>query len=183
MNIRTQGTQKEAQIINIDDVKKPTMHYKVDYDSTHPEQTIRSFVADIKGMVSKYEWNRDRIIEIEKEFTDLEHYIEIAPFQNVPCGYKLYRKIAELRRERRACKNENDLLQPVYEYFHATAVLDKLSICQGEVAKADSAVKSRCYQVRTGVLDDYILDEHPDIHVGLNLLTGETALCKEVASI
>ena len=175
MNLKTTGTQKESQVIQLEGYNRPVMHYRVDFDTTKPEDAIRGFVSDIKGMIAKYEWNRDRIIEIEKELLDLEHYIEIAPFQNVPSGYRLYRQIAELRRERRACKNENDLLQAVYDYFHATPVLDRLAAVQGAVATADKGIKSRVYQVRSDILDERIAYEHPD-HIGVNLLTGETAL-------
>ena len=156
MIIRTQGSQKEASIIEITKKVNPVLHYDLEYDTTHPEETIRTFVADIKEMIAKYEWNKERIREVEAELCDLEHYIEIASFKNVPEGYRLYRKIAELRRERRACKSEIDLLQPIYEYFHATEVLNKLSAVQGNVAKSKYSVDGRCYLVRTEVLDPYL---------------------------
>lgn len=156
MKITTGSTQKDTKIVEITPSKVNVLHYDVEYDACKPEETIRDFVARAKAMVSKYEFNKSRILEIEQEMTDLCHYIEIAPFKNVPEGYKLYRKMAELRRERRACKNENDLLQPVYEHFHATAVLDKLSGIQGECAKCKSAIDARYYNVRTGILDEWI---------------------------
>jgi hypothetical protein len=148
----------------------------VDYDSTKPEQTFREFVSDVKGMVARYADNKARIAEIEQELVDLEHYIEIADYQPVPAGYHLYRKLAELRRERRACKSENDLLQPVYDYFHATEVLQRLSILQGDCAKAKSAIDSRTYRTRTGVLESFIdspkkdrMDPEKIIDLGGNL--------------
>ena len=157
MNIRSFGTQKEQTVVNTAERKSnPILHYNIDYDSTKPEETIRNFVADIRGMVTRFEMNKSRIIEIETQLVDLEHYIEIENFKTVPNGYKLYRKLAELRRERRACKNENDLLQPIYEYFHATEVLNRLSTVQGECAKAKSAIDGRCYLVRTDILEEYM---------------------------
>ena len=157
MNIKSFGTQKNQTVVDMKSRKaNPILHYNVDYDSTKPEETIRNFVSDIRGMVSKFEWNRNRISEIETELVDLEHYIEIASYKTVPNGYKLYRKLAELRRERRACKNENDLLQPIYEYFHATEVLNRLSTVQGECAKAKNAIDGRCYLVRTDILEEYL---------------------------
>ena len=156
MKITKAGTQRTTT--DIPEWKLPSrdLHYTVDYDSTNPEQTFRDFVANVKGMVSRYEDNKARVAEIEQELVDLEHYIEIASYQNLPNGYRLYRKLAELRRERRACKSENDLLQPVYDYFHATEVLPRLSILQGDCAKAKSAIDSRTYRTRTGVLEQFI---------------------------
>ena len=157
MKVTTTGTQKESRIIDIVKTKKnPILHYDLEYDSTKPEQTIRDFVASIKGMVSRYEDNKARIIEIEDELQDIYHYIEISTYKKVPDGYKLYRKMAELRRERRACKNEIDLLWPIYEYFHATEVLNKLSHVQGECAKSKEAIDNRTYTIRTDILDEWL---------------------------
>ena len=174
MEIKTQGTQKEAKIVDIPDTcRNQTMHYRVDYDTTNPDKTLGDFISRVKNMIKRYEHNDSRIREIETELVDLEHFIEIASYQTVPKGYKLYRKIAELRRERRACKNENDLLRPVYDHFHATTVLTKLSNVYSEVSRTKTAVNSRCYTVRTDVLDEYLEKETPILPTGLNILTGE----------
>lgn len=178
MKVTTGGTQKESKIIDIAPVKKNhVLHYDLEYDSMKPEQTIRDFVGRIKGMVARFESNKDRIIEIENELLDIYHYIEISTYKKVPDGYKLYRKMAELRRERRACKNENDLLQPIYEYFHATEVLNKLSHVQGECTKCKEAIDNRTYTVRTDILDEWLepqgttvdVVEEDDEPVGVNL--------------
>lgn len=162
MNIKSFGTQKEQTVVDTAQRKaNPVLHYTVEYDSSKPEETIRNFVSDIRGMVRKFEWNKARITEIETELVDLEHYIEIASYKTVPNGYKLYRKLAELRRERRACKNENELLQPVYEHFHATEALNRLSTVQGECAKVKSAIDSRCYLVRTDILEEFMNPPKP----------------------
>ena len=137
------------------------MHYDLDYDSTKPEMTIRNFVSDVKDMIARFEGNKARVIAIEEELQDIYHYIEISTYKSVPIGYKLYRKLAELRRERRSCKNENDLLQPIYEYFHATEVLNKLSHVQGECAKVKTTIDNRTYLVRTDILDKWIEPDEP----------------------
>ena len=158
MKITTNGTQKESQVINITATKKNAviLHYDIEFDSTKPENTIREFVSNIKGMISRFESNKSRIIEIENELLDIYHYIEISSYKTVPVGYKLYRKMAELRRERRACKNEIDLLQPIYDYFHATEVLNRLSRVQGECAKAKRSINDRAYVTRTDILDELL---------------------------
>lgn len=160
MIIRTAGSQKESQVIEIQPNKpNPIMHYTIEYDTTHPEETIRKFCSDIRGMVSRYEGNKQRLVEIEGEHQDLLHYIEIAPFKTVPNGYKLYRKLAELRRERRALKNENDLLQPLYDAFRQPDILNRLSKVQGDVSKVHEAIDGRVYGMRTDILNDWFEPE------------------------
>lgn len=159
MIVRSQGTQKETEIIELNvETKKASklLHYAVDYDTTKPEDTLRKFVSDIKGMMQRFEGNKVRISEIEKQLGDIEHYIEISTNKTVPNGYKLYRKLAELRRERRACKNENDLLQPIYDGFHTNDILNRISKVQGDCAKAKEAIDERVYQIRTSILDEYL---------------------------
>lgn len=157
MVIRTAGTQKQSTTMEVTNGKKnPILHGDIEYDFTQPEQTIRDFVAAVKAMVARFEYNKGRIVAIEAELQDLYHYIELSSFKTVPNGYKLYRKLAELRRERRSCKNENDLLQPIYEYFHATEVLTKLAHVQGECAKVKSVIDNRSYLVRTDILDEWL---------------------------
>lgn len=159
MVIRTQGTQKEAQVIDISKKTTPILHSDIDYDTTKPEETLRTFISDVRKMLTRYSENKERINQIENELNDLEHYIELSIFKPVVPGYKLYRRLAELRKERRACKNEIDLLQPIWEHFHATEVLNKLSMVQGEVAKTKSAVDNRCYVCRSNIVEEITEDE------------------------
>lgn len=176
MIIRTAGSQKESQVINIQPNKpNPIMHYNIEYDTTQPEETIRKFCSDIRGMIARYEGNKQRLIEIEGEHQDLLHYIEIAPFKTVPNGYKLYRKLAELRRERRALKNENDLLQPLYETFRQPDILNRLSKVQGDVSKVHEAIDGRVYGMRTDILNDWFEPEKKE-EPGVTVVEAEEKL-------
>ena len=160
MIIRTAGSQKESQVMDIQPSKpNQVLHYSIEYDTTHPEDTIRKFCSDIREMVARYEGNKQRLIEIEGEHQDLLHYIEISPFKKVTDGYKLYRKLAELRRERRALKNENDLLQPLYDTFRQPDILNRLSKVQGDVSKVHDAIDGRVYGMRTDILNDWFEPE------------------------
>lgn len=181
MKITTTGTQKEAKVLDITPMKNRILHYDLEYDSTNPEQTLRDFVANTKAMVARFEDNKNRIIEIESELQDLYHYIEISTYKKVPDGYKLYRKMAELRRERRACKNENDLLQPIYEHFHATEVLNKLSHVQGECAKCKEAIDNRFYAARTDILDEWL--EPPETETTVKVIADESEEEKDDGSV
>ena len=163
MIIRTAGSQKESQIMDIQPSKpNQILHYSIEYDTTHPEETIRKFCSDIREMVTRYEGNKQRLIEIEGEHQDLLHYIEISPFKKVTDGYKLYRKLAELRRERRALKNENDLLQPLYDTFRQPDMLNRLSKVQGDVTKVHEAIDCRVYGTRSDILNDWFEPEKKD---------------------
>lgn len=163
MIIRTAGSQKQSQVMDIQPSKpNQILHYSIEYDTTHPEETIRKFCSDIREMVTRYEGNKQRLIEIEGEHQDLLHYIEISPFKKVTDGYKLYRKLAELRRERRALKNENDLLQPLYDTFRQPDILNRLSKVQGDVSKMHDAIDGRVYGMRTDILNDWFEPEKKD---------------------
>lgn len=159
MVIKTAGTQKESQVIDISKKTTPILHSDIDYDTTKPEETLRAFVSDVRKMLARYSENRDRIMQIEAELNDLEHYIELSIFKPVVPGYKLYRRLAALRKERRACKNEIDLLQPIWEHFHATEVLNKISMVQGEVGKTKNSVDNRCYVCRSNIVEEIAEDE------------------------
>lgn len=173
MIIRTAGSQKESQVMDIQPSKpNQILHYNVEYDTTHPEDTIRKFCSDIREMVSRYEGNKQRLIEIEGEHQDLLHYIEISPFKKVTDGYKLYRKLAELRRERRALKNENDLLQPLYDTFRQPDILNRLSKVQGDVSKVHDAIDGRVYGTRSDILNDWFEPEKKD-EPGVTVIEAE----------
>lgn len=173
MIIRTTGSQKESKVLDIQPSKpNQILHYTIEYDTTHPEDTIRKFCSDIREMVTRYEGNKQRLIEIEGEQQDLLHYIEISPFKKVSDGYKLYRKLAELRRERRALKNENDLLQPMYDAFHQPDILNKLSKVQGDVSKVHEAIDGRVYGMRTDILNDWFEPEKKE-EPGVTVVAAE----------
>lgn len=163
MVIKTGGTQKEQSVIEVAKKQPVLLHYDLEYDTTDPEGKLREFVSDIRKMLTKYESNKTRIFEIEAEINDLEHYMEIGKnYKNVHEGYRLYRKLAELRRERRSCKSENDLLEPVYNYFHATEILNKLSWVQGETARVRETIDQRVYGVRTDALNEWLKEEEKE---------------------
>ena len=148
----TKSAPKE-KVIN---PERPLLFSADEYDSKKPEDTFRAFIRNVKDMVKKYEANIARIAELEDEMQDVMHFMEMAKPKNVPTGYKLYKKLTDIRKERRACKNENDLLKPVYDMFHGTKLLDQLSFVQGECGKAKKAIDGRAYAIRTHILEDMI---------------------------
>lgn len=133
---------------------KPVLSGCGDYDTLHPEQTFKDFCAAVREMISRYESDKDRLVELENEMQDILHYIELSGDKDIQAGFKLYKKLAIVRRERRDCKNEMDLLQPVYDAFHETSLLTKLTDVLGKVRSNQQFVETRCYSVRTDILGD-----------------------------
>ena len=177
--IKTFGNQKESKTVELEASKPgPQLRYTFEYDTLHPENKVKGFVADIRGMLARYDQNLLRIKEIENSLCDIEHYMEISTYKNIREGYRLYRKLAECRRERRALKSENDLLRPVVEYFRSTNVLDKLSNVQGDVAKSQSLVDARVYTVRTDILDEFLDKDEIVGESVLNLMSIEEAIAE-----
>lgn len=125
-----------------------------EYDTLHPEETFKHFCCSVRELLSRYEQNSSRLSELDQQMQDLLHYIELSGDKNANAGYKLYKQIAIVRRERRACKNEMDLLQPVYDAFQDDVLLNKLYDIQAKCRNAKRQIDNRAYTVRTDVLKD-----------------------------
>ena len=135
---------------------RPVLFNSEEYDTLHPESTIRLFCGDIREMISRYEGNKERFNELENEMQDLLHYIEMTGDKNANIGFKLYKRLSEVRRERRICQNEIDLLQPIYDSFKDTDLLNTLASIQGRCGSVKKQIDGRAYTVRTDVLDQFI---------------------------
>ena len=134
---------------------KPILRNDQEYDTTQPEETMRKFVFAVKEMMARYEWCKSRLVELENEMQDILHYAEMASNKCVPDGFKVYAHLRDVRRERRQCKSEIELLYPVYEKFHGTTFLDQISMVQGQCGTVKRTIESRGYSIRTDVLNDF----------------------------
>lgn len=120
-----------------------------------PEGTLRDFVKFFREIKPRYEEAVRLQGEYESQISDIQHYAELHPNLNAAQGNKLYRKLAEALRNRRACKIEVQLLEPMYQYVMKTNGLpDQLSSVQGRIHTAREKIESRIYRCRTEVLDD-----------------------------
>ena len=135
---------------------RPILTSALEYDTLHPEETIKEFCAAIRTMLSRYQYNKDEYDNLEQKMQDILHYIEMGSNKNANTGFKLYKQLAEIRRERRRCKNELDLLQPIYDAFGGNEKLNALAQVQGACKIAKQAINNRAYTVRTDVLDSYV---------------------------
>ena len=131
-----------------------TLNMRMEYDTTNPVQHISEFVAFSKLVVSRYEENLRLVSVYDKETQDVLHYIELHQNMNAADGNAMYKKLREIRRNRRQCKNEIDLLDPVYQFFKSQAgdMVSQLTSVQGRCKQLKTVIDGRQYTLRTGVI-------------------------------
>ena len=125
-----------------------------------------TMVTIFQDVTRNYERNTEDIRRIEEEINDLNHEIELSEPKNMYQGYLMYKAIRELRIERRRCKEENELLKDMYEYFKSQqgqAFKSKIQQIQGSAAKLRDVQERRTYVPRQR--DDLtITDQHSTAH-------------------
>lgn len=137
-------------------VKKPepiTLKRDVEFDSLDPVNQLQTFMAFAKDVITRYEENQRLWDETDKQTQDILHFIELSENMNAANGYKAYKKLAEVRRNRRQYKNEIDLLQPLYEYLtNNMSVINQLTMIQGKCRNNKETIQLRSYSMRTEVI-------------------------------
>lgn len=115
------------------------------------ENYSTTLITIYQNVVRDYERGLERIEEIQDELQDIFHEIEISPSKNMYLGYLLYRRIRELRIERRRLKEETELMKETYEYFkgqQGQAFKNKMQQLQGNAAKLRKTQENRTYKPR-----------------------------------
>ena len=110
--------------------------------------TIITIYHDV---VKNYERNMEEIKRIEEELNDLNHEAELSEPKDMYKGYLIYKQIRDLRIERRRCKEENELLKDMYEYFkgqHGQSFKSKIQAIQSNAAKLREMQEHRTYVPR-----------------------------------
>lgn len=136
-------------------VPKPTLitlKKQGKFDSLMPEEKLKDFLGFARDVITRYEADVRRQSDLEQETQDLLHYVELSDDMNACVGNKMYQKIREIRRERRACKNEIDLLKPLYDYLADKTVINQLAAIQGKCRTSKEAINQRAYTLRTDVI-------------------------------
>ena len=136
--------------------KKKVMHNDFEYDSLKPEEEFKRFTGYIRKCLSQFERDQEVLDQTEREIQDILHYMEMSSNKKRQDGFNIYKRLTEARRERRRCKNEIELLHPVYELFHGTKLLDQLSQLQGSCRIVKESIDNRIYNPRTDVLDIFM---------------------------
>ena len=125
-----------------------------DYDSLHPEETLRRFVSFLHSVRSRYDANYAVVGEMDLSQQDLLHAIEMSDDMDAKGGYDMYRRTREVRRNRRCCKNENELLEPIRNFLENNAgFITSLERLQGDVAAAKQRIDGKRYTYRTKIME------------------------------
>ena len=125
------------------------------YDTLDTTEHIKAFCAFMRDVVARYEENQRRQEEAETMEMDIEHAIELAERLTEKEKKVLYSKLTEVLQTRRACKSENEILQPLYNYFSDKVLLNKMSQLQGTVTNIKEIIENRTYSCRTSILEDF----------------------------
>lgn len=131
-----------------------SLYRRIEYDSLNPVDHLRSFVSFLRAVQSRFDDNYRIVGECDLQGQDILHKAEMGDDLDVKRGFKLYKIIREVRRKRRACKNENDLLRPICAYLEKHPdLISQLERLQGEVAQSQSAIDNRRYTMRTDLFE------------------------------
>ena len=130
-----------------------TLRRKQEYDSLKPEETLKDFLKFARGVITRYEDNQRLQADLEQETQDLLHYMELHDNMNACMGNEMYKKMREIRRQRRNCKHEIELLKPLYDFFSDQTVIQQLSKIQGQCRTSKDAIALRSYTLRTDVVE------------------------------
>ena len=130
------------------------------------ENYSTTVVTIFQNVVKDYERDLDRIKEIEDELQDLYHEIELSPSKDMYAGYLLYKRIRELRIERRRCKDETELMKETYEFFKSQqgqSFKNKIQSLQGSARKLRDVQEKRTYKLRVRndlTIEGFTSNEH-----------------------
>lgn len=110
--------------------------------------TMVTIFQDVK---KNYENNLEIIKQTEDELNDLYHEAELSEPKDMYKGYLVYKAIRDTRIRRRTAKEENELLQDMYDYLMSPAgqsFKSKIQSVQGASVKLRVTQESRTYQPR-----------------------------------
>ena len=158
---RLLANQKPISIIQTpkpDPTTPPTLVFtnnEKDYDTLDSVRQIRTFCNFVKDLIARYEENERQQAEAETMEMDIKHCMELVPKLTEKQKKILYTKLTEVLQLRRACKSENEILSPLYNYFKDKVLLNKLTQLQGSVSTTKEIVSNKAYSCRTSVLEGF----------------------------
>lgn len=114
---------------------------------------LRTIIIEAPKML---EANLEEIRVLENEIMDIEHVLELKPF-NASKGYAYARQISEARKRRRVLKDQNDQLKPLVEVLRRPKITgNELNKAIGEIRRVKKTLEGRTYRmrVRTDLQDE-----------------------------
>lgn len=115
------------------------------------ENYSTTIVTIYQNVVKDYERDLERIEEIQGELQDIMHEIELSSPKDMYNGWLLYKRIRELRIERRRCKEQTELMKETYEFFKSQQGQNfktKMQQLQSNAAKLRNVQEQRTYKPR-----------------------------------
>ncbi len=128
------------------------LHRDTEFDTLHPRENLEQFLRFCSDVVSRYEGNIRECEDMDNKLNDLLHYIEMTDDDDPNISLA----VRESRRQRRLCKNENDLLRPLYDFLSDKTFTNKLSQVLGRVRAAKETVENRTYITRTTAIEELL---------------------------
>ncbi|MHB8065092.1 MAG: hypothetical protein ACYDG2_21160 [Ruminiclostridium sp.] len=112
------------------------------------QQYVNSLIDILSDIKQSYEFNEINILEACNNEQDLLHQIELGTF-NACEGYKLCRELQRVRRERRAAKDYNVTMKPLYDYFvKFDGMIKDLQVFKGAIRREQEKLDTRLYKPR-----------------------------------
>ena len=116
-----------------------------------PVEAGKNILRYIDHISEAYSTNYDRIGELDRQLCDLNHIIEFTPM-DIQKGYKYAKQIQDIRRERRALKDENEMLKPMYEFLQqgtSKAFINGFANALNRAKQRERALPARIYTPRS----------------------------------
>lgn len=116
---------------------------------------LREIIIDAPKML---EANIEEIKMLEQEIMDIEHVLELKPF-NASKGYSYARQISDARKRRRVLKDQNDQLRPLVDVLKRPKITEnELNKAVGEIRRVKRMHEGRTYRmrVRTDLQDELV---------------------------
>ena len=133
-------------------VLKSAENQVLDYNTLHPEAELKSFLDFLRNAESRYQADCTRENDLNQETQDILHLMELSENMNACKGYKAYKTLSNVRRERRQCKNEIELLETIYKFIEDNRpVIRQLEQVLGKIRNTKQAIDNRSYLMRTDI--------------------------------
>ena len=129
------------------------------YDALDAEETLKSFTAFLRTVITRYEENQRLLEDAEAREADLSHCMELVEGLTDKEKRMIFRRLTDALQTRRTCKHENEILAPLYQEICDKTLINRLAQLQGATAKAKETISGRSYGCRTDVLDDFRMEE------------------------
>ena len=119
------------------------------YDSLNPEDKLSEFVKLFKDAKARYDSDLEMERDLDVQTQDILHMIELTDTRKPHVYAESFKKIREIRQERRKCKAEIEMLTPLINYSNAHAMeIKNLERVLGDVRKAKELIARRGFSPR-----------------------------------